>query len=57
MPEGEKQVLVSDISGKLLSKFKTSETQIEYDMSSYAGGIYVFEISNERGVKQIKIYK
>ena len=57
MPEGDKQVLVSDISGKLLSKFNTSETQIEYDMSSYAGGIYVFEISNERGVKQIKIYK
>ncbi|MCF8254587.1 MAG: carbohydrate-binding protein [Bacteroidia bacterium] len=57
LPEPNTSILVYEASGKLLDQIEINQTNFEYDMSKFSSGIYLFELRNKLGVKQIKIIK
>ncbi|MFY8021669.1 MAG: glycosyl hydrolase [Bacteroidia bacterium] len=57
LAQSQTKMKMFDINGKLLLEFNPTQLEILVDMSPFAGGIYLFEFTNEQAVKRIKIYK
>jgi hypothetical protein len=57
LSNGLNQIKVYAISGKLLDTQLTQEQVYSYDMSAFAAGMYLFEITHAKGTRSIKVYK
>ncbi|MEL6670559.1 MAG: glycosyl hydrolase [Bacteroidota bacterium] len=57
LPFGDNQVQVYDLQGKILDSFSTRSQQMEYDMSPYASGAYLFRVWNGGKMKMFKVMR
>ena len=57
LPAGLNEVVVYDLTGKMISRVKVLNESFRYDMSQFASGLYIFEIRNEDNVKAFKVVK
>lgn len=57
LPIGSNQIKVFDLSGKLIDSIETKEILFRFNMRAFNSGIYLFEISNASGLKQIKVIR
>lgn len=57
LPRGENKVRVYSLTGSLLASFEVREQEARFDMSSFAAGVYVFEVENDGKRKVFKVVK
>jgi hypothetical protein len=54
---GAKQVKVMSVTGKEMDSKETSSTEVQFDISSYANGIYIVKVQTENTVSFVRFIK
>jgi hypothetical protein len=57
LPEGKNEVVVYDLTGRILSRFNVFAERFSYDMRSFSSGLYIIELRNEQKIKAFKVFK
>ena len=56
LPQGEYQLYLMDLSGKVVYKQSTTATSSQLDMSSFATGTYVLQVQT-KGTQKVETFK
>ncbi len=57
LPDYESHINIYDVRGKLLDNIIVSSRLLEYNMSAYTQGIYLFEVKSKNKVRMLKVLK
>ncbi|MCB0839184.1 MAG: T9SS type A sorting domain-containing protein, partial [Bacteroidetes bacterium] len=57
LPLGKNNISVFDISGRLIELFIASDSYLNYDMSNFSSGLYLFQVVNDGRIKRFKVVK
>jgi hypothetical protein len=53
----EKEIVISDISGRILVSEKTTKDALSVNINSYAAGIYYVKVTSDKNVEVVRIIK
>ena len=57
LPRGENEIVVYNITGKIISQTKVVGRYFSYDMSNFGSGLFVFKVLNNGKQKMFKVIK